>query len=110
MTDIVAHKKPTLKVMEINMLATGSKSVWLDGTHFDRSSRAACHLYYLPLATPAGLLEAQEKYGSGNTTLILLNLTVSPQEFISSETDFDLAIVKLVSVQMLGSPQDVDRY
>ena len=102
--DMIAHKKPTLKVIEMNTLSTGSESIWLDGSHFDKSSRAACHLYHLASATPAGLLEAQEKYGSGNTTLSLLDPTGSSQELAPSETDFDLAIVKLVSIQMLGSP------
>ena len=96
--DMVAHKKPILKVIEMNELPIGSESMWLDGCHFDKSSRAACDLYHLSSATPASLLEAQEKYGSGDTKLSLWDPTGSPQDFAASETDFDLAIVKLVCV------------
>ena len=96
--NMIAHKKPTLKVIEMNVLSTESESMWLDRCYFDKSSRAACHLYHLASSTPAGLLEAQEKYDSGNTTLSLLDPTGSPQEFVPGETKFDLALVKLVSV------------
>lgn len=95
---MIAHKKPTLKVIETNKLHIESASIWLDGNHFDKSSRAACRLYHLASATPAGLRETQEKYRSGSITLSLLDPTVSPQDLVPSELDFDLAIVKLVSV------------
>ena len=105
--DMVAHKKPTLRVIEVNMLPTESRSMWLNGSHFNASSRAVCGFYHVASATPAGLLEAQEKHGSGNTTFSLLDLTESPEVFTASNKDFDLAIVKLVGVPILGLPWDV---
>ena len=96
LVDMIAHKKPNLKVMEVNMVPGEPKSIWLDGDCFDKSSRAACCQYLLTSNTARGLLDAQEKYDSGNTEITLLDLTQSPESLPPSETEFDLVIIKLV--------------
>jgi len=104
--DVIAHKKPNLKVMEINTAPNDTGSVWLEGVGpFDKSSRAASRVYHLASTTPAGLIAVQEKYASqGNAEFSLVDLA-NADEFVPSETDFDLVIVKLVSSSEIVTPR-----
>jgi hypothetical protein len=104
--DVIAHKKPNLKVMEINTAPNDTGSVWLEGVGpFDKSSRAASRVYHLASTTPVGLIAVQEKYASqGNAEFSLVDLA-NADEFVPSETDFDLVIVKLVSSSEIVTPR-----
>ncbi|KAI9781693.1 MAG: Type I Iterative PKS [Peltula sp. TS41687] len=95
--DMVAHKRPNLKVMEINTLIR-SDSIWLDGGVLNSSSRAACRRYHLALSTAGALLDAQGKYETlGDGALSVLDLSSPSLDFKSGEGAFDLIIVKLSS-------------
>lgn len=94
--DMIAHKTPNLKVMEINTL-NRSESVWLDGQVLGSSPRSACHRYHLALSTTDTLLDAQERYGTHpNTEFSILDVTTPSLDFDSDEAVFDLVIVKFV--------------
>lgn len=95
--DLIAHKNPTLMVIEINIAPNYYNSLWLEGNYFDTSSRAACSLNHIASATPTGLLELQHKYSSFKATFGLLDLGKLPEDFTTSEESFDLAIIKLLS-------------
>ena len=105
--DMVAHKIPDLKVMEINTL-NQSESIWLDGGVLDSSSRAACRRHHLALSTAGALLDAQDKYGiSENRELSVLDLTGPSLGFKSGEGAFDLVIVKLVMCPLAAALQEL---
>lgn len=100
--DLIAHKKPTLKVLEINLRPNDSTSIWLDGNSFDKSSRAATRKHVFATMDANALIAAQEKYETlRNTDFIMLDLTNPPTEFSSANSDVDLAIVKLVSIPLV---------
>jgi hypothetical protein len=97
--DMKAHKKPNLKVMEVNQRPNDSSSIWLGGSQFNKSSRAAWRQYCFASIDATALIKAQEKYEARRNTLFsLLDITKPPHDFAPNETDFDLVIVKLVSV------------
>jgi hypothetical protein len=99
MIDFIAHKRPNLKVLEVNMTPGDLTSVWLDGGNVDNDSRAAYLEYHLATTDATTLMSAQEKYGEqGDTKFSLLDLTRPPNDLSSSTAGFDLVIVKMVRV------------
>jgi hypothetical protein len=93
--DLVAHKKPNIKAIEINAIPEDSQSVWLDGSFSDKSIRAAYQKFQFSSNDAAGLLRAQENYASlVNTNFTMLDIT-QPGFTGSVDRDFDLAIVRL---------------
>jgi hypothetical protein len=97
--DMIAHKTPTLKVMEINMNPYDLTSTWLDRGSFDKSSRTACREYHFAATDTSILMNIQEKYGAqGNTKFSLLDLTRSPRDIQLGMAGMDLIIVNLVGV------------
>ena len=104
--DLVAHKTPNLRVIEINTVDR-SDSIWLDGAVSDPSSRAACRQYHIAASTTDTLLDTQEKYGAdGNVDFSILDLTDLSLDVKSNERSFDLVIVKLVWVAQHTYPKD----
>lgn len=94
--DMVAHKLPNLRVVEINMLK-GSGSVWLDEKRASNTLRVACRQYTLASMDAASLLESQDRYGEyNNTDFTIIDLTKPPTEFKHGDLNYDLAILKLV--------------
>jgi hypothetical protein len=99
MIDFIAHKRPNLKVLEVNMTPGDLTSVWLDRGNFDKDSRAAYLEYHLATTDATTLMSAQEKYGAqGEAKFSLLDLTRPPNDISSSTAGFDLVIVKMVRV------------
>jgi hypothetical protein len=97
--DLVAHKKPNLKVLEVNVATNDLTSIWLDRESFDKVTGAACVEYELLLTDAATLMNVQEKYGAqGDTGFTLLDFTRPSSDIALSTSDFDLIIIKLVSV------------
>jgi hypothetical protein len=97
--DLIAHKKPNLKVLEVNMTPGDLTSAWLDGTNFDKGSRAACLDYQLAASDATTLMSAEEKYGAqGDTKFSLLDLSRPANDLSPRTADFDLVIVKMVSL------------
>lgn len=96
--DLVAHKKPNVKVMEVNMVSGDSTSMWLDGSASEASFRAACRAFHYVSNDAKALIDAQEIYSAhGNSDFGLLDVSRPAGEFQPSETDFDLVVVRIVS-------------
>ena len=90
--ELVAHKKPNLKVLEVSMLEN-TNSLWLQGG----LSSSSCRAFHLTSHVPATLLGFHEKYGAyGNTEFSNLDLTKPSPDFAANEMDFNLVIVQLV--------------
>lgn len=101
--DMVTHKTPNLRILEVNMSAEDTTSTWLDGD-FNKQSRAACKEYTFASSDPASLLSAEEKYSmNGNINFDLIDLT-RPVPASEDLAKFDLIIVKLVSRHFFRSP------
>ncbi|KAL1625568.1 hypothetical protein SLS56_007227 [Neofusicoccum ribis] len=75
--DLVAHKKPNLRVAEVDIASTETikaPKVWFNGG--DRSSRAAYSEFFFSSNNAKVLLEAQEEYqGERNCSFALLDVT-----------------------------------
>ena len=89
--DLVAHKKPGLKVMEVNLSLNDTSSIWFEVA--DKSSRSAYQQYLFVSADPNSLISVQEKYeGQRNTAFSLLDM--ANPDFTPSVSGFDLVIIK----------------
>ncbi|TRX89754.1 hypothetical protein FHL15_009344 [Xylaria flabelliformis] len=99
--DLVAHKSPRLKVLELALRPNDCSSLWLQ----DEANpiRAACSGYYFALSDPTILVKARETISSRtqNTEFSLLDLTDS--EKIGSSSLFDLVIVRGSDAASLNS-------
>jgi len=108
--DFIAHKRPNLKVLEVNMTPGDLTSVWLDEGNFEKDSRAAYLEYHLSTPDATTLMSAQEKYAAqGDTKFSLLDLTRSQNDLPSSTAGFDLVIVKMVRVPMPPMPLRIEK-
>ena len=95
--DLVLHKKPNAKIIEVNAVHGDLNSVWLDGSVSDKSIRAACREFHFASNDAKALLATQEKYGTTvNATYDMLDFTKSAKDFEADGIDFDFAIVKVV--------------
>lgn len=104
--DMVAHRKPNLRVMEFQMAFPELESVWLEGDALDGSYRLAYSQYCFASVDAAVLVEAGEKYKAQRSMECeVLDLTRSPDEVSPSATGFDLVIVKLVIMPQRGNSQ-----
>lgn len=97
--DMVAHKKPSLKVMEVNIFSDDQTSMWLDEGDFDAAARAACKEYHFVASDAPVLMNVQEKYtGQGNAKFSVLDVTRPPVELSPGTEVYDLIIVKTVGL------------
>lgn len=94
---MVAHQKPGLKVLEVNLSSGDSFSIWFDRDGSNDSLRTIFRQYGFAAKDANTLMEEQEKYGSQRSTAFSpLDLSKAPGDMVKTEADFDLAIVKLV--------------
>jgi hypothetical protein len=95
--DMVAHKTPSLKVMEVNVSADDETSLWLDESGFDEASRAASKEYHFVASDATLLMNVQEKHkNQTNAKFSILDLTRPPTELSPGTAAYDLIIVKTV--------------
>ncbi|KGO72702.1 Acyl transferase/acyl hydrolase/lysophospholipase [Penicillium italicum] len=88
---LAAHKKPSLRVMELNMVPGQSDSLWLETIARHEMIRKSYRRFAYYLNDPSALVEAGAKYAESETTEIaLLDLT-----HLVAEEQFDLVIVRL---------------
>ncbi|MCJ1264132.1 hypothetical protein MMC22_004003 [Lobaria immixta] len=93
--DMVAHKKPDLAVMEIDMVAS-AHSTWLEPNTYDRVYRSACRRYLFTSTSPTSLLEVQEKYQQYVfAEFDICDIMKPNQDLLSQGKQFELIIVKL---------------
>ncbi|TGO56821.1 hypothetical protein BOTNAR_0215g00160 [Botryotinia narcissicola] len=87
---LVAHKKPTLKVMELNLKSADSTSFWLDDNDADRSAYAEYHYTSIDASS---LLVAQFKYENQRDVKFSLLDLHSPDQGLAS-SDVDLLLIR----------------
>lgn len=93
--DLVAHKYPNVKVMEVNMIRDDSTSAWLEGNVSDTSTRAACAQYHYTSVDANALIAAQAEYeGKANTQFSLLDISKPAAELPQTENGFGLIIIR----------------
>lgn len=93
--DVVAHKKPNLRVIEINMMPKDTTSLWLEGLLSGKSIRASYSKYQFVSPDASTLIEAQEKYASNrNTGFDLLEVALDAGGSEGMGAGFDLVIVR----------------
>lgn len=89
--DLIAHKKPGLKVMEVNLSLSDTSSIWFEVA--EKSSRSAYLQYLFISADPNSLISVQAEYeGQRKTAFSLLDM--ANPDFTPSESGFDLVIIK----------------
>ena len=94
LVDLISHKNPTLKVLELSTRKNGATSVWLETeSPTSEAIRAACSQYHFASTDPNALVSAQEKYSpvSPDAGFSLVDLSMPGQ--VVPDTQFDLAIV-----------------
>ena len=99
MVDLVLHKKPDAKIMEVNAIPRDSTSVWLNGRLSDRSVRAACREFHFLSNDAKALLATKEEYRTAATiTYGMLDITENPEDLDVGETGFEFVIVRAPSL------------
>lgn len=96
--DLVAHKKPNLKIMEIQLSLTESadtSSIWFDGG--ERSSRAAYRSYSFVSSDPKVVLGVRETYTAARNAQFTF-VDITKPDFAPTSTDFDLVLVRFSAI------------
>ncbi len=92
--DLIAYKKPALKVVEVNLSPTDTSNLWFEESESHDSFRAAYEQYHFASSDAKVLIDIQTGYeAQRNTSFSLLDL--GKPDFVPHKTDFDLAIIKL---------------
>ncbi|KAI0533592.1 PKSKA1 [Xylaria digitata] len=104
--NVVAHKQPRLKVLELNLDPEDASSIWLQDDHSTVLIRAASSQYHLAARTAKSMIDAQQQLSTRAPSTIFSLLALSDPAEIGSGGKFDLAIVK----KRLGilSPEEED--
>ena len=89
--DLLAHKIPAIKVMEVNLHPSDTSSVWFQSK--DRMSRTAYKKYSFLSPDPKSLISVKSDYEAERSTSFSL-IDMTKPEVGPSETDFDLVIIK----------------
>jgi acyl transferase domain-containing protein/NADPH:quinone reductase-like Zn-dependent oxidoreductase len=89
--DLLAHKKPTLNIMEANMSMNDKSSLWLQAGH--QAHRAAYREYLFASCDPTALVAAQEDYQSAKAVAFDV-LDLAKPDVARRDSTFDLVIAK----------------
>lgn len=90
--DLIAHKKPALKVLEINLDNADATCLWFNVKDF--SARSAYSKYAFASANAKSLVSVETKYGEKDSSSFL---SLSPDKHalgLPEDVAYDLAIVK----------------
>ncbi|KAJ8063559.1 hypothetical protein OCU04_007431 [Sclerotinia nivalis] len=91
--DLIAYKKPTLKVLEINLNYINNSSLWFEGK--DVAARAAYAQYDFASSNAKNLVSVQTANESKrNTAFHLIDTSKEALGLPVTESTYDLAIVK----------------
>lgn len=89
--DLIAHKKPLLKVLEVNLNSGDTGSVWFD--RGDGATRAAYLDYTLASGDATALVDVQAKYGSRRSSTFALTDYTKPAAH-EGDTKYDAVVLK----------------
>ncbi|KXX76491.1 Lovastatin diketide synthase LovF [Madurella mycetomatis] len=90
--DLVAHKKPTLNVLEVNLDGNDTSSLWFQGT--DSSARAAYSGYHFASTDAQTLVTVQAQYELLSKTAFTLANPMKEALGLSTTVAYDFAVVK----------------
>ncbi|ROW10618.1 hypothetical protein VMCG_01994 [Cytospora schulzeri] len=90
--DLVAHKNPTLKVLELNLSPKDSSSLWVQED--PNPIRAAASQYHFAVSDPTTLVSAQGLHSAHAPSAQFGLLDVTKADAIVADVKFDLVIVK----------------
>ncbi|KAF4769894.1 hypothetical protein HAV15_011851 [Penicillium sp. str.  len=96
LVDLVAHKYPKLRVLEVKVGAEDTTSIWLQSNSPPSNPiRDACSKYHFASTDPTALVAAQDQYASqaSDAEFTMINPAVS-QEILEG-VQFNLAIVTI---------------
>jgi acyl transferase domain-containing protein len=100
--DLIAHKKPTLNVLEINLDSTDASSLWFEGG--DVPSRAAYAAYAFGSYDAKNLVSTQTKHDERRDAAFhLLDPTKEALGLPEEATAFDLVVIKSSDKLDLGA-------
>ena len=103
--DLIAHKKPALKVLEVNLEDADTSCMWFEAR--DSSTRAAYSQYDFASPDAKTIVNVEAKYEeTGNTSF----LHISPDQEalgLPSEAAYDLAIIKTTETTSTISIEDL---
>lgn len=91
--DLIAHKKPTLKVLEVNLDPVDASSLWLEGG--DASSRAAYAAYTFSSSSAKSLVSVQTNHEAArDAEFHLLDLGKEALGLSEGLNAYDLVIIR----------------
>lgn len=94
--DLIAHKSPTLKVLELNVDPEDVTNLWLQGNKSSPSPiRAACSQYHFTSSDPNSLVSVQEQHTSHAPDAGFSLFDLSKKEPVLADVQFDLVIFKV---------------
>ncbi|WYZ41095.1 hypothetical protein EsH8_IV_001436 [Colletotrichum jinshuiense] len=105
--DFVSHKKPTLKVLEINFDSSDAASTWFGAE--DQTPRAAYSQYDFASTDAKLLVGVQTKYEEKRNSSFLLVNADSDALGLPQEASYDLAIVKVAKTASPGFDQFINK-
>lgn len=95
--DLVAHKKPNLKMLELNLVPGEGKSLWLSRLANDHSIRAAFSELHLAYAHTDDVSAAKDLYSqTPSTSFLLLDPRIHGFSLPEELANLDLVLVKVL--------------
>ena len=95
--DLIAHKKPSLKIGEINLDPTSPGSMWFNKSASDTTARGVYQKYLFVSPDAKALISMQSEYElEKDASFTLADITSS--DFIPSESDLDLVIIRMTTL------------
>ncbi|KAL5454073.1 hypothetical protein PMIN06_005174 [Paraphaeosphaeria minitans] len=94
--DLVAHRSPELRVLEVNLSTLDGSNLWLEQgkDETDNPIRAGCSQYHFAVRDPKTLIQAQERFSSRvMTPQFHLLMDVTKPATITGADSIDLAII-----------------
>lgn len=94
--DLVAHKRPELGVLEVNLSTLDGSNLWLEQgeDETDNPIRAGCSQYHFAVRDPKTLIQAQERFASrALSPQFHLVMDVTKPTMIAEADSIDLAII-----------------
>lgn len=102
--DLIAYKKPALKVLEINLDDADTSCIWFEAG--DLSARAAYSQYSFASANAKSLVSVQSRHEDKGSTSFL-SITPDKEALgLPIEISYDLAIIKTLEKINRGSMED----